>query len=152
MKNKHLLDDLSYELLRELKKNSRISYRKLSSKLGVSTVTVIDRVKKLEKEGIITGCTITTDSLKLGYEFMGIVQVTISHGSLLETQKKISNIPGVIGVYDVTGKYDAFVLVICKNRSEFSQRVKKILSIKKVERTNTSVVLNVVKDPLKTMF
>ena len=77
---------------------------------------------------------------------MGIIQITISHGYLIETQKKISALKGVVTVYDVTGKYDAFVVIMCKTRGEFSRLVKKLLSIPKVERTNTSVVLNVVKN------
>lgn len=152
MKNKYLFDDLNIAILRELRIDSRLSYRKLASKLGVSVVTIIDRIRKMEKEKIISGYTALVDPLKLGYEFMGIVQVTISHGALLETQKKISNLSGVIGVYDVTGKYDSFVLIACKSRSGFSRLVKKILGFPKVQRTNTSIILNVFKDPSKSLF
>ncbi|MDD5023452.1 MAG: Lrp/AsnC family transcriptional regulator [Candidatus ainarchaeum sp.] len=152
MKTDHMSDEISSEIINELKKNSRISYRKLASKLGVSTVTVIDRIKKLEKEKIITGYSVITDPIKFGYEFMGIVQITISRGSLLETQKKISSFSGVIGVYDVTGQYDSFVIVMCKNRGEFSNLIKKILHLPNVERTNTSVVLNVLKDPSHSLL
>ena len=146
MKDNQLFDNLSLDILRELNKNGRMSYRNLSRKFGVSTVTIIDRIKKLEKEGVIVGYSAKINKLKLGYEFMGIVKVSVSKGSLLETQKKISSFSGVVSVYDITGEYDSIVFVSCKTRYQFSKLVKRILSVPKVERTNTSVILNIVKE------
>ncbi|MBI5158958.1 Lrp/AsnC family transcriptional regulator [Candidatus Micrarchaeota archaeon] len=140
------LDGVDYEILRELSRNARESFRGVAARLDLHPSTVIQRVEKMEKEGILFGYAAHLDYLKLGYEFMAVIQVIIAKGALLEAQEKIAKMKGVYAVYDVTGAYDAIVIAMCKNRSEFSKLVKKILSLKEVERTNTNVVLNIIKD------
>ncbi|MFA5050098.1 MAG: Lrp/AsnC family transcriptional regulator [Candidatus Paceibacterota bacterium] len=141
-------DGFNENLLSELKKNSRMSYRKIAKKTGVSTTTIIERMKKLEQEGIIKKYTISVNYEKLGYDFMAVIQISIAQGHLIEVQKKISLLSGIIGVYDVTGKYDSIVIAMAKNRTEFNNLIKKISSTQNVERTNTSIVLNVIKNPM----
>jgi DNA-binding Lrp family transcriptional regulator len=114
--------------------------------VDLSPATLIDRVKRLQQEGYITGYSANMDFLRLGYEFMAVVKITISRGALLEVQKKISQLSGVAAVYDVTGDYDSIAIVLCRTRGELSRLIKKILSIQYVQKTNTSMVLNVIKD------
>ncbi len=143
MKSKQL-DSMDQRILLELKQNCRRSYRELAASTGISPATLIERIKKMENEGVITGYSANFDYLKLGYEFMAIVQIGI-RGDLLKIQEKIANLKGVASVYDTTGQYDSTAILICKNRSELSGLVKKILNIPGVEKTNTNMVLNVVK-------
>jgi Lrp/AsnC family transcriptional regulator for asnA, asnC and gidA len=143
MKSKQL-DSTDQRILLELKQNCRRSYRELAASTGISPATIIERIKRMEKEGVITGYSANFDYLKLGYEFMAIVQIGI-RGDLLKIQEKIANLKGVASVYDTTGQYDSTAILICKNRSELSALVKKILNIPGVEKTNTNMVLNVVK-------
>ncbi|MFA6035927.1 MAG: Lrp/AsnC family transcriptional regulator [Candidatus Micrarchaeia archaeon] len=140
------LDDADRRILSELRRNCRRSFRELGKALDMSPATLIERVKKLESAGYLQGYSANLDFLKLGYEFMAIVRITMLHGALLEVQQKISKLPGVAAVYDVTGDYDSMAIVMCKSRGELSRLVKKILAIPHVEKTNTSLVLNVVKD------
>lgn len=98
----------------------------------------------MEKEGVITGYSANFDYLKLGFEFMAIVQIAM-RGDLLSIQDKISKLKGVASIYDTTGQYDATAILMCKSRGELSALVKRILAINGVEKTNTNMVLNVVK-------
>ncbi len=141
MKSRHL-DDMDQRILLELKQNCRRSYRELAARTGISPATLIERIKRLEKEGVITGYSANFDYLRLGFEFMAIVQISI-HGDLLKVEQRMSRLKGVAAVYDTTGQYDAIAILMCKNRGELSALVKKILSIPGVEKTNTNIVLNV---------
>lgn len=146
MKTKQMgIDEVDRHILVELRKNCRRSFRELAHAVNVSPATLIERVKRLEKQGYIIGYSADLDFLRLGYEFMGMINITISHGALLEVQKKISKLKGVAAVYDVTGNYDSLAIVMCKNRAEFSRLIKKILAIPNVEKTNTNMALNVMK-------
>jgi DNA-binding Lrp family transcriptional regulator len=147
MKNEQL-DAVDREILAELRKNCRGSYRDISRRVGLSPAAVIERMKRLEKNGIIKGYSASLDFLKLGYEFMGLVRIAIEPGHLLEAQEKISKLRGVYSVYDVTGEYDSIAFVVAKTRTDFSNLIKKILSTPYVKKTNTDTVLNVVKDPM----
>lgn len=143
MKSKQL-DNTDRRILLELKQNCRRSYRELAASTGLSPATIIERIKRMESEGVITGYSANFNYLKLGYEFMAIVQLGI-RGDLLKIQENIAKLKGVAAVYDTTGQYDSTAILICKNRSELSALVKKILNIPGVEKTNTNMVLNVVK-------
>ncbi|MCX6770148.1 MAG: Lrp/AsnC family transcriptional regulator [Candidatus Micrarchaeota archaeon] len=141
-----MLDSTDTEILRELSRNCRGSYRELASRLKIHPTTLISRMQKLEKSGVIVGYGAHLDLTKLGFEFLGVVQIKIAKGKLLEAQEKISKIRGVVAVYDVTGEYDSVALVAAKGREQFSGLLKSFLSIPFVEHTNTQVILKTVKE------
>ncbi len=146
-----VLDGLDERLLEELRHDSRTSFRTLAEKLKASPATVIARLRRLEKAGVVLGYTADLDYSRLGYEFCAIIEVTITKGALLEVQRKIALMPGVVSVYDVTGERDSMVVARVKSRAEFSRLVKKILAIDKVQSSNTHVVLNTVKEDYRLM-
>lgn len=140
------LDTLDEELMDALAKNPRRSARELARELNSSPSTILKRLSRLEDSGLIRGYSVERDWEKLGYDFMAMIEVTIRKGALIEVQKKIAQLPGVVSVYDVTGQADSLVLARCKSRRDFSQLVKKILAMEQVERTNTHVILNTIKE------
>jgi len=139
------LDKTDAEILGELRKNSRQSYRQVAQRLQLHPTTVISRLEKLEKAGIVRGFGVNVDLTALGFDFLGIVQVNITKGQLIETQKRISTLPGVVAVYDVTGECDCISIIAAKSRKQFSELIKSILNLQHVQHTNTQVILNVVK-------
>ncbi len=62
-------------------------------------------------------------------------------------QGKIKAMDNVLAIFDVTGECDSIAWVACKNREEFSELIKRMLTIHGVKKTNTYVVLNMIKDP-----
>ncbi|MEW6035475.1 MAG: Lrp/AsnC family transcriptional regulator [Candidatus Micrarchaeota archaeon] len=139
------LDGLDRKLLQELVRNSKRSYRTLAKDLGMSPAAIIDRVRALEKKGYITGYGCRLDYLKLGFEFMAIVEISVAGRDLLGAERRIAQLENVAAVWDTTGEYDAIAILMCRNRDELSSTVKSILALKDVEATNTNIVLNVVK-------
>ena len=140
-------DDLDMKIIDLLCRSSQGSYRQIAKELGIHPTTLIQRVKALESKGIITGYRAKIDYMRLGFDFMGIIQIFIDK-DVLNVQDEVRKIPNVIAVYDVTGECDSIAWVACRNREEFSDVVKDVLTIEGVKRTNTSVVLNVIKDPM----
>jgi len=65
---------------------------------------------------------------------------------MLDVEKKIAQIPNIFGVYDITGTYDALILARFKTREDLSRMIKDIHTSPYVERTNTHIVLNVIKE------
>lgn len=139
------LDAIDRKLLHELVMDSNRSFRKLSRDVGMSPAAVIDRVRSMEAGGHILGYGCRPDYLKLGFEFMAIVEINMSGKDLIGLEEKIAKIPRVAAVWDTTGDYDALAILMCKSRSELSATVKKILGMDGVEKTNTNIVLNIVK-------
>lgn len=129
-----------------LLKNSKLSYRKTARRLGVSTATVINRINRMEKENIIEGYTSKLDYEKLGYDIKVVVDVRVSKGRLLEVESRIAQHPNVSAVFDITGPFDTVVIANFKTRRDMDRFIKKIQAYEFVERTETKLVLNTVKE------
>ncbi|MBS3069017.1 Lrp/AsnC family transcriptional regulator [Candidatus Micrarchaeota archaeon] len=140
------MDKTDTDILAELRRDCRQSYREIAHRLKLHPATVIKRVERMQREKLILGFGANLDLLALGFEFMALIDIRISKGHLLEVEQKLRSLPQVAAIYDVTGDYDAVALVACKNRADFSRMIKKILHEPYVERTNTHVILNVMKD------
>lgn len=138
-------DELDRRIVELLCKSSQGSYRQIAKQLNVHPTTLIQRVKALESKGVIRGYRAKVDYMNLGYEYMGIVQIFAE--KVVNVQAELKKIPQVVSIFDVTGDSDCIVRISCLNRNDFSETVKRINSIEGVHKTNTSVVLNVVKDP-----
>jgi DNA-binding Lrp family transcriptional regulator len=143
------LDEIDKKILGELLKNSNRSNREIAKAIGVSAATVINHIQRLESAGVITDYTVMLDFERLGYELTVIMEVTVSSGKLLETQEEIAKLPYVCAVYDVTGEIDSIVVAKFRNRRELGDFPKDLLAMEFVERTNTHVVLNTMKEDFR---
>ena len=139
--------DLDIEILKKISKDGRISLRQLAKDLGnKSPVTIKSHVENLEKDKIIKDYGVQIDFEKLGYDIIAIIELTISKGKMLEVEKNVAKNPHIFAVYDITGEYDALILARFKNREDLSKMIKDIHTSPYVERTNTHIVLNVIKE------
>ena len=144
-------DELDKRIMRELLIDSRFSFRQIARRIGVSAGTVLKRIKKLESKRVIKYYTTILDHEKLGYELSAIIELTISKGKLIDVEKEIAKRKNVLGVYDVTGASDAIVLAKFKSRRSLNNFIKQILSMEFIERTNTRVILNTIKEDFRLL-
>ena len=143
------LDKTDERILKNLMVDARSSARQLALKLGISTVTVLSRIKKLEKEKIIKGYTALVDHEKLGYNLTAIIEIIAKKDKIIDMEVEISKIENVCGVYDITGNTDTLVIAKFKSRNELSEFVKGLASIPNIENTITHVVLNTTKEDFR---
>ncbi len=136
------LDAVDLGLIQALGERSRLSYRELAKQVGVSVATALNRVRRLEQEGVIRASTIRLDYEKLGYDVGVLVQVRVSKGKLFAVEKKIAADPHVTALYDITGSFDAMVVARFKSRRSLDAFLKKVQGYEFVERTETMLILN----------
>ena len=140
------MDDIDKKIIKVLEDDARTSLRKISELVDVSLGTVSNRVKRMEKNGIIRGYSVILDPDKIGWELNVVIGLRIQKGRLIEIQERIANDSRVHGVYDVTGDFDSMVIARAKNRKDLDDLSKNVLSIDGVERSITHLVLNTVKE------
>lgn len=143
------MDDTDVKILKRLLHDARMSYRKVAEEIGVSPPTVLARVDKMEREGIIKSYSAMLDHEKLGYDLTAIIDITATKGKIVDLEKQIAKFQNVCAVYDTTGTTDMTIIAKFKSRAELSSFVKKDLSLPYVERTNTHVVLVTVKEDFR---
>ena len=140
------MDDKDIEILKHLSVDGRQSARQLSHRLGVSTVTILSRIKKLEEQNIIQGYSVRLNHEWLGFEITAIIEIKTNKGKMLEIENDISKFDSTIAVYDITGDADMVIVAKFKTRELLSDFVKKISAIPNVENTLTHLVLNTIKE------
>jgi DNA-binding Lrp family transcriptional regulator len=143
------LDETDERILKNLLVDARQSARQLSLKLGMSTVTVLSRIKKLEKEKIIQGYTAIINHEKIGYSLTAIIEIIAKNDKVMDIEDEISKFENVCGVYDITGSTDTIIIAKFKERNELSKFVKSLAIIPNVENTITHVVLNTTKEDFR---
>ncbi len=144
-----VLDNIDEKIIKHLTVDARQSARQLALKLGVSTVTILSRMKKLEKEKIICGYTATIDHEKIGYSLTAVIEIIAKNDKIVNIENEISKFENVCAVYDITGTTDTILVAKFKERAELSTFVKGLTSIPNVENTVTHVVLNTAKEDFR---
>lgn len=143
------IDDVDFQIINLLQEDSRRSFNKIATKLGIAVGTAYNRVKGLEDKGILKGYTIMVDPVKLGYSLTAIILIQAEGQHLLEVEEKIAKLDNVICVYDITGDFDAAVVARFRDRSTLNNFIKNLLTTPYVRRSVTNVVLNVVKEDFR---
>jgi len=143
------LDKKDEQILKNLLDDSRFSSRQIAQKIGVSTVTVISRIKNLEKQKVIKGYTALLDRQKLGYDLTVIIEISARKNKMIKVAKEVSLIKNVCAVYDITGQNDITIIAKFKNRDELNKFIKKISSSPDIEKTLTHLALNIIKEDFR---
>ena len=148
----HEFDETDRRILRMLNRDARMSFRRISRELKVSLTTVTSRVKRMEMDGIIRGYIPLVDPEKLGYDMLVIIGLDISKAKTIEIQKKIGVDPHVLSVYNTIGQWDSVIIARFKSRFDLDSFIRKVLSMPGVDKTNTQLVLNIVKDEKRVLM
>ncbi len=141
-----MIDDVDLKILGMLCRNAKTPVRDIAKAVGVSIGTVHNKIKKLEKEGYIKSYTANVDWNKLDYNITAIIELVVSGGKLVEIEKRVSEFTNVVAVYDVTGESDVIIVAKFRSHEELSSFTKTLLSIQNVDRTNTHIVLTIIKE------
>jgi len=148
MKKKTLLDDLDLAILKELQNECRTPLQDIADKVGAPSSTIHYRLKRLERAEIIEGYYAKVDSQKLDMDYIAVtnLRVELAPGSYHKIGAELAKIPGVWAVYLTLGDHDFMVLTRSKDREQFMEIIDKILEIKGITQSSTTVVAKVIKE------
>lgn len=143
--NVNPLDDVSLRLLEELQRDARISYSALARRVGLSTPTVIERIRKLEDAGIIAGYGVRLNAAALGLGVIALIEVKTNPTQYQKVLEFARATPSVRECYFVTGDNSFMARILVKSIDELQGLIEKMGMF---GATRTSVVLSqpIVKD------
>lgn len=143
------MDELDKKIVRELQSDSRKSFTKIARKIGVSTATVSDRVKRLTEKGIICGYTAVINTSELGMVTL-IAKIKTKPGySIEEVGIEIAEMVESCCIHHVTGVFDLLVISKCVGYGKCGSVIEKIKEIEGVESVDVELVLKTLKEELK---
>ena len=143
-------DTIDLAILNELQANSKITNAMLAQKVGISPPSTLERVKKLESEGIISGYVALVAPASVGKGITAIVTVTLrEHGEkrLTAFNDEISSFTEVQSAWHTAGEEDFILKVLVSDMSQYEEFVVHRLSaVPNIGRVRTSFCLSTVKD------
>lgn len=142
-------DDIDIAILDILQNDGRISFSDLARQINLSQPAVYNRVKRLEKRGLIRNYVALLDRELIGYDLLCFIHINIqahSYDRISEFREAVLNLPQVMECHHLTGTYDYLLKVALRNRADLERFVvEKITSLPSINHVQTSVVLSEVK-------
>lgn len=106
-----LLDPVGWAILCELQNDARMPYAEIGRRVGLSAPAVMERVRRLEDAGIITGYHAQIDVTRLGRPLQAIIRLRFSHGRYEQLNQMVIDCPEVLSCDHITGD-DCFLIKV----------------------------------------
>ena len=138
-----VLDGIDKQILNALMKDARMSLTAIGRDIGISSVAVNQRIKKLEQSGLIDGTKLVINPKIIGYRTEAFVGVFLDASSKhKEAINRLKEIPEVTESHYTTGNYAILLKILCRDNEHLMQVLNnQIQKIKGVSRTETFISL-----------
>ncbi|NNE12433.1 MAG: Lrp/AsnC family transcriptional regulator [Ilumatobacter sp.] len=139
------LDTVDLRILRTLRSNARISWRELGEAVHLSPTAAADRVRRLERAGVIEGYTVRIDPAALGRTVRAVIDVSLGAGVQVDDfEARLADRDEVAFAAYVTGTSDYSIVVECQGAEGLDAFVRWLRAEAGVSRTETKMLLRVV--------
>jgi len=147
------LDTIDKQILALLQENSKINIKEIALKVDLTATPTYDRIKRMEKSGIIKRYVAELDKEKIGLDLVVFCQVTLQvHSKTLITQfeNSISKMHEIIGCYHIAGNFDYLLKIVTPNIKSYQLFLKNKLSVlESVSTVQSNFVMSTVKEHSK---
>ncbi len=142
------IDEIDKKILYHLNENAKIPSKELARILRIHPNTLLQRIKKLENNGVIKKYKSVINYEKIGIEMMALIFLKVKMKQDWEkTLRSLANIPQITSFLLITGTADAVVIVRIKNKDELTAIVRELQKNEVVLKTMTYLVLDHYKLP-----
>ncbi len=136
-----LRDALDRDLLALLQANARASTAELARQLGTARTTVLARLERLEREGVIAGYTVRLGQDLLDQGLQAFVGVTVQPKAGRDVVRQLARMPEVRQLCAVSGEFDYVVLLRAESALRMNTLLDEMGNFDGVVKTTTSVAL-----------
>ncbi len=144
------LNKIDLNILRELQKDARITYSELARRVGLSTSPCMERVKRLERKGIIKGYNTQLNPSKLNAGLVVFVQIRLTRSSqdiFREFKRVITQLPEIQECFLVSGNFDYLIKARVGDMEQYHKfLVETLLTLPGVHESTSYVSMEQVKE------
>jgi Lrp/AsnC family leucine-responsive transcriptional regulator len=142
------LDEISLGILRILQEKARVPNTEVARQVGMAPSGVLERVRKLEKQGVIDGYEVRLNPERFGRSLVAFVFIgTVPGADEAALGRKLAAIPDIQEVHYVAGEDGFMVKLRAADTTELDRiRREKIAALPQVRATRTVIVLSTVKE------
>jgi Lrp/AsnC family transcriptional regulator, leucine-responsive regulatory protein len=146
---RYVIDNLDIQILGILQENARAKNIELARELGIAQSTVLERVRRLEEQGFITGYRAILNPEKLGLSIQAFVSVAMQRHeaeTIRRFEEGVRELHGVRACYHLTGRFDYLLYVAVKDLEELGKLVKTgIAALDGYGKSETFVIFSEIK-------
>lgn len=144
------LDLTDKKILNLLQQNSKANIKEIALKIGLTQTPTYERIKRLEKEGVIKNYIAVLDKEKVGFTIEVFCQVTLlvhSKEMIMRFENAVNKIDEVMECFHVAGNYDYLLKIIVKDMNSYQAFLKNKLSVlDSVANVQSTFVMSSTKD------
>ena len=119
------IDSINKKILYLLQKDARMTYKEIASELKRSETTIRDRIKAMERVGIIQGYTALIDKTALGLNFFAMIFVNPVNTSDLDViTDKIKKVKNVLRVYQISGHHRLAIFMVSSSYKDLKEVIR----------------------------
>ncbi len=144
VKDELIIDGIDKIILRTLMEDARKPILEVARKVGISGAAIHQRLRKLEKSGLIEGSKLVINPKTLGYRTTAFIGVYLERAANnARAVRQLQDIPEVLECHYTTGNWSVLIKILCKNNEDLMHLLnKKIQAIDGVSRTETFISLD----------
>ncbi len=140
------MDAIDRELIRLLQKDGRMTHAALSKEVGLSRPSVIERLRKLEKAGIIAGYMVILNPKRMGKEVTAFVTGRFRGGTISSEEEKglmaLRDDPDILECHKVSGEESVIMKIVTPSIETLETVLTRIRNSRIIDSTTTSIVLS----------
>jgi DNA-binding Lrp family transcriptional regulator len=119
------IDNINKKILYLLQQDARKTYKEIAAELKRSETTIRDRIKAMERTGIIQGYTALIDKISLGLNFFAIIFFNpMSSSDLDDITQKIKKVKNVLRVYQISGEHRLAIFMVAPSYKELKEIIR----------------------------
>lgn len=134
------IDEFDVRLIQTLQREGRLSVQDLSQRVGLSPTPVLRRMRRLEKDGVITGYAALVDEVAVGFPVQVFVSVKLDRqvdAALVSFEAAVQDFPEVVDCWLMTGNRDYLLRVVTDSLAGFEAfltgRLTRLPSVSSIE-------------------
>ena len=144
------LDKIDRKILRILQAEGRISFTELGERVGLSTTPCTDRVRRLEREAVITGYHAHLDPAALKASLLVFVEISLAYksGDIFEEFRRAAlKLPNVLECHLVSGDFDYLLKARISEMASYRKLLgSTLLTLPHVRESKSYIVMEEVKE------
>ena len=136
------IDDTDRELLALLRQDARMPVATLAAKLKIARGTVQNRMKRLERDGVIVGYTVRVKPQAEAHRIRALMTIVVEGNRGAEVLHALRGHPNVTGLHSTNGRWDLIAELRADSLEAFDRALGNIRLIDGITSTETSLLLS----------
>jgi len=143
------LDPIDKKILQHLQLDSKITNKELSNNLNLSVTAIFERIKRLEKNDVISKYVALINPVGVEKSFMVFCQIKLiqhTKSYMLKFEAEVEKLPEVLECYHVSGEYDYILKILVRDMEAYREfMVTKLTALEHIGSTLSTFIISPVK-------